>query len=673
MSIEFSPSKISWLKLIISLVLLFCCTAVYGDNLPQTETENLTLHSHFVAEEGVLVQEGGQQASNRGMVGFWADRSGNGNNLEQTDPDKKPVFLTSVIADKSEPVIRFNGLDNSLAGTFTDTLEQPDTIFLVVNTRNTINEYIFDGLGAAKRQFFSVGEANSGNPMTWTFGSNKVAFSGKVRNGEYLVHTLIFDGGQSRHFINGLLEAISDVGTQSLGGLTLASRYSDSHYGDLDIAELILYSGAADDADREAVENYLMEKYDIKKQCYYKTDFPVADISGDCKVDWKDLSIVSEQWLNDTSKIASPPPVRYRPTKEPEYTDVFWAGMNDIAWYRIPSVVTTPNDVVLAFCEARKVDWRDKSPTKIVLRRSYNGGQSWLPIQDIADVGDDAAMDPTAVVDRVTGRVWLFFAVYPEGWNDNPAPGLTYPSCTVWTTYSDDDGASWSEPENITSSVKLEDWTHVNIGPGVGIQMEFNAEGRLVIPCSHGGGTTGNNHIMYSDDHGQSWNIAGYINTGSESQIVELSNGQLLMNIRGGGIFGRRISKSYNAGMSWTQPYYDPYLVEPVCQASILRYTDELSEEKNRILFCNPASAIPLANEVGRRNLTIRLSYDNCSTWEFSKIIHHGAAGYSCMTVLPDKKVGVLYENGEGSSRDKITFASCSLEWLTDGYDKIED
>jgi sialidase-1 len=69
--------------------------------------------------------------------------------------------------------------------------------------------------------------------------------------------------------------------------------------------------------------------------------------------------------------------------------------------------------------------------------------------------------------------------------------------------------------------------------------------------------------------------------------------------------------------------------------------------------------------------MTVRISYDEGKTRANSKLVHEGPAGYSCLTVLPDKRIGLLYERGEKSFRETVSFATFSLAWLTDGQDVI--
>jgi sialidase-1 len=90
---------------------------------------------------------------------------------------------------------------------------------------------------------------------------------------------------------------------------------------------------------------------------------------------------------------------------------------------------------------------------------------------------------------------------------------------------SQDDGATWSPPVEITSSVKAPDWTWYATGPGIGIQTR---DGRLVVPANHAEARTGihRSHLIVSDDGGKSWTLGGSSDAGTnESQVVELPTG----------------------------------------------------------------------------------------------------------------------------------------------------
>ena len=104
------------------------------------------------------------------------------------------------------------------------------------------------------------------------------------------------------------------------------------------------------------------------------------------------------------------------------------------------------------------------------------------------------------------------------------------------------------------------------------------------------------------------------------------------------------------------------------CQGSILRYTrGSQGYDKNRILFSNPASLYQ-----SRVNMTVRLSYDEGQSWPVSRAIHPGPSAYSCLAVLADGTIGLLYEGGKEGPYEQIRFARFSLEWLTDGADRLQ-
>lgn len=130
-------------------------------------------------------------------------------------------------------------------------------------------------------------------------------------------------------------------------------------------------------------------------------------------------------------------------------------------------------------------------------------------------------------------------------------------------------------------------------------------------------------------------------------------NGTLLMNMRS--YFGtnrRTHAVSYDGGMSWTEPKEVEELVEPVCQASILRYTWPEENSKSVVLFLNPASA----NNRLRHNMTLRASFDEGKTWPVLKTLYAGPAAYSSMALLPDGSLGCFYEAGEKGPYEKIVF-----------------
>jgi sialidase-1 len=339
---------------------------------------------------------------------------------------------------------------------------------------------------------------------------------------------------------------------------------------------------------------------------------------------------------------------------------LFRTGEGGYFGYRIPALVVTKSGALLAFCEARKSSLNDTGDIDTVLRRSTDGGRTWSPMQVVADAGPDVCGNPCPVVDRASGTILLPLTQNKGDGPEGPIMRGEAPPRTVWLTRSSDDGLTWLPPVEISAAARRPDWRWYATGPGHGIQLE---SGRIVIPCNHSTGPERAlmfSHIIYSDDAGETWRIGGIEeHSTDESVVVELADGRLYHNMRSSrGTQCRAVATSSDAGLTWSPVKDDPALIEPVCQASAVRYSTAASGGRNIVLFSNPAST-------KRENMTVKLSYDECQTWPVAKTLHPGPAAYSDLAVLPGNTIACLYEAGEKSPYETITLALFDLEWLT--------
>ena len=346
---------------------------------------------------------------------------------------------------------------------------------------------------------------------------------------------------------------------------------------------------------------------------------------------------------------------------------LFESGEVGYHTYRIPALITTKKGALLAFCEGRARSTSDTGDIDILLKRSSDNGQTWTDFEVIAEKGGDVMGNPAPVMDRDTGTIWLLLTSNPAATPEQLIfAGEGEGTRTVWITKSTDDGVTWSPKVEITESVKKPDWTWYATGPVNGIQLK---SGRLMIPCDHGvsGSDSVYSHVIYSDDHGETWKLGGTVDKDTdESTVVELADGSLMINMRSNkGKNRREVAISQDGGLTWSESKFDETLIEPTCQASLLRFTEMGPFSKNRLLFSNPA-------ETTRVKMTVRLSYNEGKTWPVSKLIHQGPSSYSSLAILPDNTIGLLYEGGEEHRRAWIKFARFNLEWLTDGADYLE-
>ncbi|HXH50516.1 MAG TPA: sialidase family protein [Terriglobia bacterium] len=333
--------------------------------------------------------------------------------------------------------------------------------------------------------------------------------------------------------------------------------------------------------------------------------------------------------------------------------------------HRIPALLATGKGTLLAFCEARAGSASDSASTDLVLRRSLDDGKTWTRAQVVAHFPGFTVGNPTPVEDTATGVIWLLMTANPAGLTENEIDaGSPKGGRTVWITYSNDDGVHWASAKEITASARKSNWTWYATGPGNGIQL---ANGRLVIPCDHkvAGTHAFYSHVIYSDDHGRTWKRGGSAGPETnESAVVQLADGSLLLNMRSyAGRHQRAVAVSQDGGLTWSKVRLDPTLIEPVCQASMVRGAAPRGDRKDRLLFSNPADT------THRDRMTVRLSYDGGKSWPAARLIHAGPSAYSSLTVLRDGTIGLLYERGATNAYEEIEFARFNLEWLTRGSD----
>ncbi len=358
----------------------------------------------------------------------------------------------------------------------------------------------------------------------------------------------------------------------------------------------------------------------------------------------------------------------------PYETQVFMSGQDGYHTYRIPAIIVSGKGTLLAFCEGRKHSRADDGDIDLVLKRSFDNGRTWQKMQVIRDDGENTIGNPSPVLDRDSGTVWLLFCRNNE---------------KVFATKSTDDGATWAAPTEVTADVKLPSWKWYATGPVHGIQL---STGRLLIPCDHtepgSPEERRRSHVIYSDDHGQTWKLGGVLGEKTnECVAVETVDGGVYLNMRSyHGKNRRAYAWSRDGGATWSDVMLDETLIEPVCQASAVRFTDERRHDKNRVLFSNPAGklAVPPAEEANppalkpkpqripaRERLTVRISYDECKTWNEGKVLCDGPSAYSDMCIARDLTICCLYERGKKHPYEEIIFAQFTLEWLTDGADSL--
>ena len=345
------------------------------------------------------------------------------------------------------------------------------------------------------------------------------------------------------------------------------------------------------------------------------------------------------------------------PTEPKALNYIFKAGTEGYSCFRIPAIVQTKTGTLLAFAEARKFGCGDEGDIDLVLKRSLDSGKTWSKLIMVWDDGGNTCGNPAPVVDQQSGKVYLLMS-----WNLGQDAigeinnGTSEDTRRVFVTASTDDGLHWESPKEITADTKLKNWGWYATGPCHGIQLQEGTHaGRMIIPCDYIEKYTkkGGSHVIYSDDHGASWQLGGQVADagGNESTVAVLSNGDLLLNMRNSSGF-RKTARSTDGGLTWAAAEADPDLPDPTCQGSILSYP---GQDDFLVFFANAASSTE------RVNMTVKLSTDDGGSWRRSYQVHEGPSAYSDLVMIAGDRVGIVYEGGKSSAYEGIVFEDIAI------------
>lgn len=347
-----------------------------------------------------------------------------------------------------------------------------------------------------------------------------------------------------------------------------------------------------------------------------------------------------------------------QPIDTSNITTVFENGESAYACFRIPAIVRSPQGLLLAFAEGRKLSCSDFGDVDIVLKTSADEGRSWSPLRVIANNGNLQSSNAAPVFDLLDpafpqGRLFLFYNTGTVSENEcRQGKGIR----EVWYTVSTDQGQSWAAPVNITAQVSKPhmpsvhpayqdpaDWRTYANTPGHALQL---ASGRIFVAANHSAGPAQDAfrdyraHGYFSDDHGVTFKLSPDIHYpgSNESIAAALPGGGLLMSIRNqsGDTPCRLLALSRSGGESWDSLWVASGLPDPVCQGSLLDVS--MKDGQRVLLHSNPADSQK------RCCLTLKISYDQGYHWLSLQEIYSGSAAYSDLVQITPDKVGVLFE-----------------------------
>lgn len=181
-------------------------------------------------------------------VSQWDDASGNARHLKQGTDTNRPAL-------QADNTILFDGVDNFLkCDAFT--LNQPETVYLLgKQVAWAISTYVFDGNASASMGFQGV----TASPQRRLVAGSATAANADWVVGTYAAVACVFNGASSLIQVNsGTPSTGGDSGATNAGGFTLGVNGAvASGFSNIQVKEVIIFSGAHDAARRSLVQQYL--------------------------------------------------------------------------------------------------------------------------------------------------------------------------------------------------------------------------------------------------------------------------------------------------------------------------------------------------------------------------------------------------------------------------------
>lgn len=255
----------------------------------------------------------------------------------------------------------------------------------------------------------------------------------------------------------------------------------------------------------------------------------------------------------------------------------------------------------------------------------------------------------------------------------------------LWMSYSDDDGKTWSAPQDITPMVKADWMKFLGVGPGTGIVLRNGPhKGRILIPVyttnnvSHLNGSQ-SSRVIYSDDHGKTWHAGEAVNDNrqvdgqkihsstmnneraqnTESTVVQLNNGDVKLFMRG--LTGDlQVATSKDGGVTWEKDIKRYTQVKDVYVQMSAIHT--MHNGKEYIILSNAGGP---KRENGMVHLA-RVEENGELTWIKHNPIQKGEFAYNSLQELGNGEYGILYEHTEkGQNAYTLSFRKFNWDFLS--------
>lgn len=333
-------------------------------------------------------------------------------------------------------------------------------------------------------------------------------------------------------------------------------------------------------------------------------------------------------------------------------------------YFRIPFMTVTGHGTIIAGSDIRYKSSSDTGFIELGVKRSTDGGKTWSSgivamSNNNVDSEHSRCMDGTILYDHINDRIYLLGNFWDTG-NELWVYSQTQsdPNWDVKLCYSDNDGLSWSNPISLRNLCPSGYSAFIG-GVGSGLCME---NGTLVFPIQlnpldkPSDSNFTKSGIIYSKD-GVNWSMSTSFVDGpaSESNVVEIETGKLLINCRSDGNKFRKLLTTENLGDSWVNHDLSLTTTQPnACMGSMIKIP---LTENGAILFSSPASTT-------RKTLTVSVMSADERTFNGVNVIYPwDYDGYSCLGYdKNDNRLYIVFEVGGNICFEDITYVLNDLK-----------
>ena len=395
-------------------------------------------------------------------------------------------------------------------------------------------------------------------------------------------------------------------------------------------------------------------------------------------------------------------------TREPETAqEIFITNSGGIP-YRIPAITMAKNGDLIAVADYRHsgadIGVVNNGRIDLHARISNNNGENWGNRFSIVDGQGSSSPDfmhvgfgdPAIVADRESNRVLVLSCAgnvsFQNGTRNNHQ--------NIARFYSEDNGATWSQPVDIAESI-YSMWDNSSQGP---VMAMFVGSGKIHqsryvkvnnyyrLYCAvllKNVNSVNTNFVLYSDDFGGSWKVLGGVENapvpsgGDEPKVEELPNGNIVISsrINGGRDFNiftftdkeraqgswgtRATSNSNNNGVvAQNNSTNGEILIFPV-----VRKEDgaEMWMALQSVPFGSGRANVGIYYKELASGADYNTPANFAKDWDGRHQASSLGSAYSTMCFQQDSTIAFLYEESTYGADYTIVYKKYSLEQITNG------